>query len=380
MPMAGVYIHIPFCKSRCRYCDFYSTTGLARREEYMVALRHELVLRSASFEQILHQTGHSITTIYFGGGTPSTICEKDIVDFINAIRITFEADDIEEITMEANPGDLTEEKLRILHDGGVNRLSIGIQSFNDTLLRRIGRRHTAEEAKAAIEMAKRAGFGNISIDLMYGLPGQTMEDWQKDVKTAMEQDIQHISAYCLTYEEGTPLYNALMAGDVEELDDELLNEMQDYLEAELQKSGIMRYEVSNYAIPGYESRHNGSYWTGAPYMGLGAGAHSYDGQLLRQWNPDDIDAYISEVKSCRLPLESEILTDTDRYNEAIMLGLRTVKGIDLASLKTTDREMILQKSSKYVAEELLSAESARLRATHAGMRVLNSIITELMKD
>lgn len=378
--MAGIYIHIPFCKSRCRYCDFYSTTMLERRAEYVDVLKRELLLRMANFKHQMHKNNDSLRTIYFGGGTPSVLCEKDAIDLIDTIRTYFSDDFLEEITLEANPGDLTEDKLRILCEGGVNRLSIGVQSFNDTLLHRIGRRHSSAEAIEAVRMAQNVGFDNISIDLMYGLPGQTMKDWQADVQTAIGLAVQHVSAYCLTYEEGTPLYKSLVAGDVSELDDDQLNEMQDYLEASLQKNGINRYEVSNYAMPGYESKHNGSYWTGTAYMGLGAGAHSYDGHLLRQWNPDDIDCYMSAISEGNLALENEYLTETDRFNELVMLGLRTVKGIDLSVLSDEDIAWILQKSSVFVENGLLCSEGSYVRATHAGMRLLNGIIEELMKE
>lgn len=378
--MAGVYIHIPFCKSRCRYCDFYSTTMLERRAEYVAILKLEMLLRTADFKCQLQKKGDQLNTIYFGGGTPSMLCEKDIADLISAIRTTLNVNFFDEITMEANPGDLTEEKLRFLREAGVNRLSIGIQSFNDTLLRRIGRRHSSGEAIEAVRMAKNAGFDNISIDLMYGLPGQTMTDWQNDVKIAIELDVQHVSAYCLTYEEGTPLYKALMSGEVEELDDELLNDMQNHLEAALEESGIFRYEISNYAKPGYESKHNGSYWIGSPYMGLGAGAHSYDGFALRQWNSDNIDAYISAISNGSLALESEHLSEVDQYNETVMLGLRTRNGINLAAMKEADMELILQKSARFISEGLLVSDNKVLRATHKGMQLLNSIIEELMKE
>lgn len=353
---------------------------LERRAEYVAILKQEMLLRTADFKCQLQKKGDQLNTIYFGGGTPSMLCEKDTTDLIDAIRTTLNVNLFDEITMEANPGDLTKEKLRFLREAGVNRLSIGIQSFNDTLLRRIGRRHSSGEAIEAVRMAKNAGFDNISIDLMYGLPGQTMTDWQNDVKIAIGLDVQHVSAYCLTYEEGTPLYNALMSGEVEELDDELLNDMQNHLEAALEESGIFRYEISNYAKPGYESKHNGSYWIGSPYMGLGAGAHSYDGFALRQWNPDNIDAYISAISNGSLALESEHLTEVDQYNETVMLGLRTRNGINLAAMKEADIELILQKSARFISEGLLVSDNKVLRATHKGMQLLNSIIEELMKE
>lgn len=378
--MAGIYVHIPFCKSRCRYCDFYSTTMLGRQSEYISALKQELQLRASCFEQEFRMRGENLKTVYFGGGTPSTLCEKDIADFLMAIRNCFPTETIDEITLEANPGDLTEEKLLFLRKAGVNRLSIGIQSFNDALLHLIGRRHSSEEAIEAVRMAKRCGFDNISIDMMYGLPEQSLDDWKRDVQVAVSLDVQHVSAYCLTYEEGTPLYKALLKGEVEELDEDLLNEMQEYLEDVLQQSGIIRYEISNYAIPGYESKHNSSYWIGSPYLGLGAGAHSYDGKYHRKWNPDDIISYISGLEAGRLQLQCEELTDVDLYNERIMLGLRTTAGIDISHFSHDEQVGLIDRLDKFLSEGLLVADGSRVRANRMGMRILNSIITELMDD
>lgn len=378
--MAGIYVHIPFCKSRCRYCDFYSTTMLGRQSEYISALKQELQLRASCFEQEFRMRGENLKTVYFGGGTPSTLCEKDTVDLLIAIRSHFPTETIDEITLEANPGDLTEEKLLFLRKAGVNRLSIGIQSFNDALLHLIGRRHSSEEAIEAVRMAKRCGFDNISIDMMYGLPEQSLDDWKRDVQVAVSLDVQHVSAYCLTYEEGTPLYKALLKGEVEELDEDLLNEMQEHLEDVLQQSGIMRYEISNYAIPGYESKHNSSYWIGSPYLGLGAGAHSYDGKYHRKWNPDDIVSYISGLEAGRLQLQGEELTDVDLYNERIMLGLRTTAGIDISHFSHDEQVRLIDRLDKFLSEGLLVADGSHVRANRMGMRILNSIITELMDD
>jgi len=378
--MAGIYIHIPFCKSRCRYCDFYSTTSLDRRAEYVGALKEEMRLRKDDFVRQLAEKQTVLSTVYFGGGTPSTLCESDIVGLIGAIRTSFDTSKLDEITMEANPGDLTEEKLLLLRQSGVNRLSIGIQSFSDPLLSAIGRRHSGAQAIEAVRMAQQAGFRNISIDLMYGLPGQTREQWIADVRTAVSLDIQHVSAYCLTYEEGTPLYRALMKGEVSELEDDTLNWMQDYLEEELKKVGIIRYEISNYARDGLRSVHNGSYWTGAPYLGLGAGAHSYDGGCMRMSNPDDLASYLSSISRGVLPLEYEVLTSTDMFNESVMLGLRTVEGISLSSYSPEDMRLILEEAAGFLSDGLLTLTDNRLRATHAGARILNTIIEELMKD
>ena len=377
--MAGIYIHIPFCKSRCIYCDFYSTTRLQDRQEYVRCIEQETALRAPAFAQQMANKGDILKTVYFGGGTPSMLYERHIDDILYSIRSSFCHTQIQEITLEANPGDLSEDKLRGLREAGINRLSLGVQSFQDTLLHRLSRRHNGEEAIAAVKTARRAGFENISIDLMYGLPQQTMDQWIADVEQAIQLDVEHISAYCLTYEEGTPLYRLLQKGEVNELDEELCNRMQDYLEEELEKNGIKRYEISNYAKDGYQSKHNGSYWTGAPYLGLGAGAHSYDGAYLRQWNPDDIGAYMATIQNGQLPLEEEVLSEVDRYNEAVMLGLRTREGIHLNRFSEADRLMILTESASFLREGLLEQADEYIRATHAGTRILNIIIEALMK-
>ena len=377
--MAGIYIHIPFCKSRCVYCDFYSTTRLQDREEYVRCIADEMALRAPAFMQQMAAKGEVLKTVYLGGGTPSLLSENDINDILRAIRKQFGRAQIEEITLEANPGDLSEEKLRGLREAGINRLSMGVQSFQDALLHRLSRRHNGEEAIAAVIAARRAGFENISIDLMYGLPEQTMAQWQADVEQAIQLDVEHVSAYCLTYEEGTPLYRMLQDGVVSELDEDLCNQMQDYLEEALEKNGIIRYEISNYAKDGYRSKHNSSYWTGAPYLGLGAGAHSYDGAYCRQWNPDDIGAYMAAIEKDELPLENEILSETDRYNEALMLGLRTREGIDLNRFSEADRAKILTESALFLREGLLVQVGERIRASRAGTRVLNRLIEALMK-
>ena len=377
--MAGIYIHIPFCKSRCIYCDFYSTTRLQDREEYVRCIEQETALRAPAFAQQMANKGDILKTVYFGGGTPSMLCERYIDDVLCNIRSYFCHTQIQEITLEANPGDLSEDKLRGLREAGINRLSLGVQSFQDTLLHRLSRRHNGAEAIAAVKAARKAGFENISIDLMYGLPEQTMAQWMADIEQAILLDVEHVSAYCLTYEEGTPLYRMLQKGEVSELDEERCNQMQDTLEEELEKNGIKRYEISNYAKDGYQSKHNGSYWTGAPYLGLGAGAHSYDGAYLRQWNPDDIGVYMATIQNGQLPLEEEVLSEVDRYNEAVMLGLRTREGIHLNWFSEADRLMILTKSASFLREGLLEQADEYIRATHAGTRILNIIIEALMK-
>lgn len=351
--MAGIYVHIPFCKRRCLYCDFFSTTLLERRKEYVEAILKEIKQRK-------DEASEPIRTIYIGGGTPSTLEAADIACILETIG----TQDAQEITMELNPGDATEAYLRAIRQAGINRLSIGIQSFKDNLLSLIGRRHTAQQAIEAVRMAQEAGFDNISIDLMYALPTQTMEDWKADIKTALSLGIQHISTYGLMYEEGTALTRKRDEGTLEPIDEETENAMYDTLCERLQQAGFVHYEVSNFALPGREAQHNSAYWDHTPYIGIGAGAHSFTGRV-RSWNPDDLEAYLQGV-----PRESETLTEKDLYNERIMLGLRTLNGVA--------RETIQGDVQPWIDKRLLQEQDGRIRATQQGLHILNRIIESLM--
>ena len=386
--MAGIYVHIPFCKSRCRYCDFFSTTQLERREDYA----HAII---AEFNDRLHQLTEPVRTIYFGGGTPSQMpvaslqmmlqclvdaallfsgrSQSELQDASNHHPTPYpspdEIGDIE-LTLEANPGDITPEKARAWREMGFNRLSIGIQSFDDDLLHLIGRRHTAQEALQAVATAQAAGFDNISIDLMYALPSQTMEQWQKDVQLALHLGIQHISTYGLIYEEGTALTKLLMDNRLQPVNEELEMRMYDYLVGQLTANGFLHYEVSNFALPGRHSRHNSSYWNDTPYLGLGAAAHSYDG-LHRQWNIADLDGYIRQALAHQLSPEIEHLSDEDRHTERVMLGLRTSQGVAKADID-------MHKAKPYLEQGLLEDKGERVAATTQGFHILNRIIEELL--
>lgn len=360
--MAGLYIHIPFCKRRCLYCDFFSTTLLQRQEEYLEAVIKEIDSRRG-------EAGEPIRTVYIGGGTPSTLRAEDVSQLLKAAGTA----DAEEITMELNPGDATREYFLRLRETGINRLSIGIQSFQDELLHLVGRRHDARQAIDAVRMAQEAGFGNISIDLMYALPTQTMDMWKADIETALSLNVQHISSYGLMYEEGTELTRRRDAGELEPIDEDTEMAMYDYLCARLKDAGLVHYEVSNFALPGHEALHNSSYWNGTPYVGVGAGAHSYIG-CVRSWNPDDLDAYIQGIADSTLVRESETLSDEDRYNEQVMLGLRTNRGIP-ATLPTHKRLVL----DSFIQKGLLrETEEKRIVATQEGLHVLNRIIEDLM--
>ena len=355
----GIYLHIPFCKSRCKYCDFFSTTDLEKREQYVEALLCEWQDRKNE----LHEP---IRTLYIGGGTPSTLD----IDSLQLIVDSLQVNTVEEITLEVNPGDVTLKKAQAWRKMGINRLSMGIQTFDDTLLQLVGRRHTAQEARNAVAIAQAAGFDNISIDLMYALPSQTMVQWQNDVSIALQLCVQHISSYGLIYEEGTALTTLLEHGQIEAVDEDTEMQMYDYLVERLTANGYLHYEVSNFALPGRESKHNSSYWNDTPYLGLGAGAHSYDGNT-RSWNISDIDLYIEQALEHRLLAEKEELTPDTRHMERVMLGLRTNKGVAIEDIDMSKAEVYLQQG-------WLRQEGERLIATTQGFHVLNRIIEDLV--
>lgn len=344
------------------YCDFFSTTLLARRKEYVDALLREWEVRKDEINE-------PIRTVYLGGGTPSMLELSDLQRLIAAIDLS----SAEEVTLEMNPGDANEAYLRALRQKGINRLSIGIQSFQDDLLVQIGRRHDARQAITAVIEAQEAGFDNISIDLMYALPTQTMDQWEADIETALSLHVQHISCYGLMYEEGTALTAMRDKGAVVPVDEETELAMYDLLCERLKAAGFAHYEVSNFALPGSESKHNSSYWDGTPYIGIGAGAHSYAGNI-RSWNPSDLETYISGDYE----REEEILTEKDLYNESVMLGLRTAKGCNLE--ETRLRPGINQvKTRSFIGEGLLrQTDDGRLVATQQGLHVLNRIIEDMM--
>ena len=374
--MAGIYIHIPFCKSRCKYCDFFSTTHLEKRAQYVAALLEEWRMRA-------HEVKEPIHTIYIGGGTPSMLDDSSLQMIIEAIRREsslnstaisepLQGDEamLQEITMEANPGDITLERAQAWRKMGINRLSIGVQSLDDELLQLIGRRHTAEQARKAVATAQAAGFDNISIDLMYALPSQTMEQWQKDVAEALQMGVQHISTYGLIYEEGTVLMTLLDHGVIEAVDEDTEMQMYDYLVEQLAANNFEHYEVSNFALPNRQSIHNSSYWNNTPYIGLGAGAHSYDGQV-RQWNISDLDTYIAQAMAHQLQPEKEVLSEEQRHTERVMLGLRTNSGIGIDEI---DRS----KAQPYIAQGMLIEKDNRIVATTKGYHILNRIIEDLI--
>lgn len=361
--MAGLYFHIPFCASKCIYCGFYSVINRALERDYLLSLHQEMDLRKE------YLNGASISTIYFGGGTPSLLSINTLEDILEHIRKNFTLVSALEITIEANPEQLTLEYCQQLRAIGINRLSIGVQSFQDDVLRFMGRRHNAEDAIAAIHNAKEAGFSNISIDLIYGVAERDDARWQQDVDTALSMPIQHLSCYALTPEENSILYKQIQNRKHAPVDDEQAARQYDILIKKIEKSPFEHYEVSNFAIPGYESKHNSSYWDHTPYLGFGPAAHSFNGSS-RQWNPANLKQYIENIAQKIDNEEKEELSADDLYNESILLGLRTREGIDLQSIGLTYGQerasQLLQHFRQHVDAAFFEEKENRLRLTEAG--------------
>ena len=377
--MAGIYVHIPFCASRCSYCDFFSTLRLSESgEPYVNALLAEAALRQTELQ------GEPIRTLYLGGGTPSQLPLPLLSRLINGLLEQLDLEAVEELTVEANPDDVTPEWCRAVSRLGVNRVSMGVQSFEDKILRLIGRRHTAQQAAEAVARLRAAGIDNISIDLIFGLPGQAPESWAASVRQAIDLQPQHISAYGLTYEEGTRLWHQRERGEVTEVPEEQCLEMYRVLVDMLQAAGYEHYEISNFAKPGYRSRHNSSYWNDTPYLGLGAAAHSYDGRV-RRYNPHDLQRYISKITAGETAFEQEELTSWERYDERVMLGLRTSDGVDAERLRQDFGDDAWQhftgEASKHItAGHLRVTRDHRYVLTRDGIMLSDSIIRDLMWD
>ena len=382
--MAGIYIHIPFCKSRCIYCAFYSTTDPSLRQRYVDAVCREMVIRGERREE----RGERIDTIYLGGGTPSQLTADQLRQLFIYINKVYKLPPPSggvgggvEVTIECNPDDITPEYAEALSQLPVNRVSMGAQTFDDQRLHFLHRRHTANQVQQAVSRLREAGICNISIDLMYGFPGETLSQWERDIDSALSLDVEHLSAYCLSIEEGTPLYNKIHKRNrpfCVICDEETERQMYYLLIDRLTAAGYEHYEISNFAKPGFRSRHNSSYWTDVPYIGLGAAAHSYDGQQ-RRWNIDDINVYIKGIENSEPAYDYELIDDTTRYNDRVMLALRTCEGLDLQSLTPADRDYLLPLADRYIADGLLSNDGRRLRLTRSGLFVSDMVISDLMR-
>ncbi|MBR2607949.1 MAG: radical SAM family heme chaperone HemW [Bacteroidaceae bacterium] len=374
--MAGIYIHVPFCKQRCRYCSFFSSTNEKKKGEYIDALCTELQTRKDYIESDI------IETIYIGGGTPSTLQKEDFEKIFSTIERNFIIKEGAEITLETNPDDLSREYLAMLRSLPFNRLSMGVQSFNDNLLKRLGRRHDANRAIEAFRDARVTGFKNISIDLMFALPGSTDESWSNDLETAIRLRPEHISAYNLTYEEGTSLYKAMQSGEIVPLDEEENLKQFTTLIERLDTAGYRHYEISNFALPGHESRHNSSYWHDTPYLGCGAAAHSYDG-ASRQWNVANIDLYIKGIKEGMPDYEIEKLTESECYNDAILTRLRTYDGLPIEWFRNKFQNKyityMLNSAAKHIARGTLTHDSDDcIKLTKKGIFISDAIIRDLI--
>jgi oxygen-independent coproporphyrinogen-3 oxidase len=374
--MAGIYIHIPFCRSRCIYCGFYSTTSLELRQRYVEAVCREMEIRG--LPPTPSNGRGSISTIYFGGGTPSQLTIGQLRQLFDTLYKYNKVEKDAEVTIEVNPDDVTAEFAEGLQQLPVNRVSMGAQTFSDERLRFLHRRHTASQVSEAVKRLRVAGIRNISVDLMYGFPGETLNDWQHDIDGALALDVEHLSAYCLTVEEGTELYK-IISGQctVDSPDEELVRTMYYTLIDRLEAVGFEHYEISNFAKPGYRSRHNSSYWNGTPYIGLGAAAHSFDGKT-RSWNISDLQTYMEGMERGERRFESETLNDDTRYNDLVTVALRTREGLDLTKLSGQHREYCLRSARRYVDDGLLRLESDRLSLTRRGLFVSDMVMAELM--
>lgn len=373
--MAGIYIHIPFCRKRCHYCDFFKTTDFSQKFRILAALKKELESRAPEL------ASEEINTIYLGGGTPSVLMIDELKSLLDTIREHYRVSPEAEITMEANPDDLSQATLTAIRQTGYNRLSMGVQSFAEADLKLMNRRHGVMQAIQSVKWAKKAGFTNLSIDLIYGLPNQTAEEWERNVRIAVELDVQHISAYSLTYHEGTVFYDQLKKGILNELPDELSLQQFDLLVNILKEAGFEQYEISNFCKPGFYSRHNSSYWKRKKYMGIGPSAHSYD-LNTRRWNVSSTGKYLQGVENNENYSETEVLTGQDRYNDNIITGLRTIWGISEELIQTefpAPYSLHFQKMcDKYEQAGQLIRSAGMVRISAEGLFLSDRIMADFM--
>ncbi|WP_190810929.1 radical SAM family heme chaperone HemW [Flagellimonas sp. S3867] len=371
--MSGIYIHVPFCKQACHYCDFHFSTQLGKKEVMVKALQREIELRKAEF------VSEMVETIYFGGGTPSVLEISEIEGLIKKVYDHYKVVENPEITLEANPDDLSKNRIIQLSKSPINRLSIGIQSFYDEDLKLMNRAHSAIEAYECIQEAKKY-FDNITIDLIYGIPGMDNERWKSNIEKALAFDLPHISSYALTVEPKTALKKFIEKGVIPDVDDEQAQEQFNILVEILDKHEFVNYEISNFGKPGYFSKNNTSYWQGKKYMGIGPSAHSFDGKN-RSWNIRNNIKYIQALINGEIPQEIESLTKTDRYNEYVMTGLRTIWGVSIEKIEQdfgkTYSSYLQGQSKKYVDQNLLYLEKGKLLATQKGKFLVDGIASNL---
>lgn len=372
--MAGIYIHIPFCKQACHYCDFHFSTSLKYKDEMMEALVRELEMRK------YYLGDEQVKTIYFGGGTPSIIPARDIEKILQSIYDRFQLSAAPEITLEANPDDLSKEHLSALHQMGINRLSIGVQSFINRDLEWMNRAHHKDEALTSIKRAQDIGIDNISIDLIYGTPNLSDREWLENIQQALELEVPHISSYALTVEKGTALGNWVEKKKQKPMDEEQAASQFEILMEELAANGFDHYEISNFAKPGYYSKHNSSYWEGSKYLGIGPSAHSFN-KTSREWNVANNQKYLNDIYSEVLPSQIEQLKLNDRFNEYLMLSFRTSKGVntiyledEFGSAMLTDFE---KNAQEYISKKWLVLENGFYKTTKEGKLMADKIASEL---
>jgi oxygen-independent coproporphyrinogen-3 oxidase len=371
--MSGIYLHIPFCKQACHYCDFHFSTSMKSKETMVSALAKEMLLRKNEFENEM------VETIYFGGGTPSVLTSDEIDFLIGTVYQNFEVAQNPEITLEANPDDLSDQKILELAQSKINRLSIGIQSFFDQDLRLMNRAHNSDEAQKSLAKATQY-FDNISVDLIYGIPGMSDARWKQNIKTALSFGIPHISSYALTVEPKTALKKLIGTGQIAAPSDEVAAAHFKILVETLETAGFIHYELSNFGKQDFFSRNNSAYWLGKKYLGIGPSAHSYNG-TSRSWNVANNSLYLKSLAENKLPNQTEILTATDRYNETVMTGLRTIWGVSLEKIEKDFGkkyvDYLLQQSRRFVDDGLLSVENGILRTTSKGKFLADGLASDL---
>ena len=371
--MPGIYIHIPFCKQACHYCDFHFSTSMKKKDEIVLALANELQLRSREFHN------ERIETIYFGGGTPSVLTLEEIQFLVDAVYKNYTVIENPEITLEANPDDLSISRIVDLAQSPINRLSIGIQSFFEDDLKMMNRAHNAEEAKNCLAEATKH-FDNISVDLIYGIPGMSNESWIQNIENALSFGIPHISSYALTVEPKTALKKLIQTGKIAPPNDDVAQEQFSILVEMLQKGGFIHYELSNFGKPNYFSKNNSAYWLGKKYLGIGPSAHSYDG-ISRSWNVSNNSLYLKSIQDNQLPSEVEKLSMHDRYNEYVMTGLRTIWGVDLNRIEIEfgieTWTYLKKQAAKFLDDGLLSIDGHILKTTKKGKFLTDGIASDL---
>ncbi len=375
--MAGIYIHIPFCKKACHYCDFHFSTSLQYKNELIEHLLKEIELRKD------YLNGEKIETIYFGGGTPSILSATELNLIFDKIKECFEIDHSIECTLEANPDDITAEKIVELKQVGINRLSIGIQSFYDEDLQYMNRSHDAQQAERCIAIAREGGIENFSIDLIFGYPLLTDEKWKKNIETALQYKVPHLSCYAMTIEPQTALASFIKQKKTPPINHEQSASQFDYLMNVLQENNYEHYEISNYALPGKRARHNSNYWKGISYLGIGPSAHSFSGES-RQWNVANNAQYIKSLSENKLPFEKEILTTAQQLNERIMTSLRTVEGLNLEFIKNKLNEQQYEDWNKtvehFLNDGMLLIEHDGLKLTQKGKLFADYVAGELFME